>query len=218
MRRRHSRHQGAHDDTEAALANFALTFAKALLVFCVVMFLMISPESKKTDGIKPKMEYMISIEWPGDKNYDVDTWVQNPDGKTLMFNNREVNFMTLERDNLGYNSNTVEVNGQIVRLPINEELVAVRGIFPGEYVLNLHLFKANGVRGGGQIPVEPIEVKVRIEKLNPSVKLVFRGSVILNRIDQEEHVVRFTLTPEGDMTNITTELPISLIQRQGRQN
>ena len=218
MRRRHSRHQGSHDDTEAALANFALTFAKALLVFCVVMFLMISPESKKSDGIKPKMEYMISIEWPGDKNYDVDTWVQNPDGKTLMFNNREVNFMTLERDNLGYNSNTVEVNGQTVRLPINEELVAVRGIFPGEYVLNLHLFKANGVRGGGQIPVEPIEVKVRIEKLNPSVKLVFRGSVVLSRIDQEEHVVRFTLTPEGDMTNITTELPISLIQRQGRQN
>ncbi len=215
--RRHSRHRNSHDDTEAALANFALTFAKALLVFCVVMFLMISPESKKSDGIKPKMEYMISVEWPGDKNYDVDTWVQNPDGRTLMFSNKEVNFMTLERDNLGYNSNTVEVNGQIVRLPINEELVAVRGILPGEYVLNLHLFKANGVRGGGQIPVEPIEVKVRIEKLNPSVKLVFRGSVILSHIDQEAHVLRFTLTPEVDMTNITTELPVSLIQRQGRQ-
>ncbi len=79
-----------HDDTEAALANFALTFAKALLVTCVVLFLLISPETKREDGIKPKMEFMIAIEWPGELDYDVDIWIKDPDGKKLYYERREL--------------------------------------------------------------------------------------------------------------------------------
>lgn len=212
MRRRRHRH---HDDTAEALANFSLTFAKALLVFCVILFLMISPETKKSDGIKPKMEYLISVEWPGEIDYDVDIWMKDPDGHVLYYGNKEVGFMNLERDDLGAINNQFEIDGKTVKAPYHEELVAIRGFRAGEYILNVHLYRAgkietNGNRGTG---VQPVEVKVKIEKLNPTISTKYVGSVILDKVGQEEHVVRFEMAEDGELRNVSKELPVMIRER-----
>lgn len=200
-----------HDDTEAALANFALTFAKALLVLCFVIFVMISPDTKKDDGIKPKMEYMIIMDWPGDLDYDVDIWIRDPEGRIVFYGNREAGFLNLERDDLGKWNDTVIVDGQPTVVSVNQEIVAVRGIQPGEYVINVHLFRANRVSYEGDVP--PFKVDIRIEKLNPTVRTVYRGSVTLRRIRDEVHVTRFTMTPSGEVLNTFSDLPIYLRER-----
>lgn len=207
------------DDTADAITNFALTFAKAVLVTCFALFLMISPEQKSEDGVKPKMEFMITMEWATELNYDVDIWMRDPDGKILMYSNKEVGLLNLERDDLGWKNNTVEVDGKKVLVPNNQEIVAIRGIRPGEYVVNAHLYATRtGAPDGSRDtkaeehagPVPPFDVKLRIDKLNPKVKKVFEGSSVISNNREEVHLVRFTITSEGEIVNVTKELPVKL--------
>ena len=209
-----------HDDTEIALTNFALTFAKALLVVSVMLVALIAPSNKKDDGVKPKMEYMISAEWPGEMDYDVDVWIKDPQGRVLYYGNREVGFLNLERDDLGALNNAFLIDGKIVKSPANvhQEIVAVRGFEAGEYIVNVHLYRAGVANVGvGRInvgqAVDPVKVAVRIEKLNPTVERKFTGEVTLTEMGQEEHVLRFNMSEAGEIGQISRDLPVSIRER-----
>lgn len=189
-----------HDGIELALANFSLTFAKALLVFCVVLFVMISPPAK--DGTKPKAEFLITVDWIG--SYDVDTWTRLPDGTRVSFKNRESGVVFLERDDLG-NGCVVTGSGGTSK-NVCEEIVVLRGIMPGEYILALHLYSAFGSQNPG--PVTPIVVHVKIERLNPMVDILWQNTATLDEIRQEKGLTRFTVTPDGHMVDFNVdELP-----------
>ena len=200
-----------HDDTEIALANFSLTFAKALLVFCVILFLMINPNQKKEDGVKPKIEYLITMSWPPELDYDVDVWIRDPDGNVLYYNNKEVGFLNLERDDLGKTNNTVMIQGIEVTVVNNEELVSIRGFNPGEYVINAHLYTANKISQPD--PVTPFKVTLTIQKMNPMVTIVYQGYAVIDTVRQEVHLVRFTMGSDGNMKSLTNELPTSIREK-----
>lgn len=205
MRRRRHR-----DDTDVALANFALTFAKALLVFCVILFLMINPSQKKTDGVKPKIEYLITLSWPKDLDYDVDIWIMDPEGKIIYYDKKEVGFVNLERDDLGTKNNTVQIGQKMVTVVTNEELVSFRGFKPGEYVINAHLYSAEGDSAARPVPL--FKIKLMIQKMNPSVETVYEGMAELSTVRQEVHLVRFNLSSEGVASEITNEMPVFVRQ------
>jgi hypothetical protein len=51
--------------------------------------------------------------------------------------------------------------------PLNQEVVTVRGIEPGEYTVNVHYYESkNG---------KPVDVTVSIVKVNPRAEVVFYG-------------------------------------------
>lgn len=199
------RRRKRHDDTEVALANFALTFAKALLVFCVILFVMINPSQKTTEGVKPKIEYLITMSWPKELDYDVDIWIRDPEGKIIYYDKKEVGFVNLERDDLGTKNNTIQVGQKIVTVVNNEELVSFRGFKPGEYVINAHLYSAES--DSAVRPVPPFKVKLTIQKMNPNVETVYEGNAELSEVRQEVHLVRFNLSSEGMASEITNEMP-----------
>jgi hypothetical protein len=199
------RHRNSHDGTEVALANFALTFAKALLVFCVVMFMLINPQNG-SDGSKPKAEYLISVEWTSPLvRYDVDTWTRLPNGDVVMFMNKEASIVFLERDDLGNDCKSTTNNGA----PINicEEITVIRGVLPGEYQVSLHLFSVDSE--AKPRACIPIQINVKIEKLNPTTTIVWRKMVILDRVRQELPIVRFAMSGDGKITDFYdgSELP-----------
>jgi hypothetical protein len=198
MRKRRS---GSHD-AETALANFALTFAKALLVVFVVLMALISPNRRSTDGIRPNAEFVIMASWPGDRNIDVDLWVRDPRGNIVYYANREAGFLALDRDDIGFLSDTV--GNQIVR--VNEEIVTIRGILPGEYVINVHLYSLHDDN-------PPVTVDVRVERLNPVVTRVWRGSATLTSRGHEIHVVRFNMNADGSVDQVGSDRPIMLRNR-----
>jgi hypothetical protein len=201
-----------HDDFADALANFALTFAKAMLVLCVTMIVLLNPEAKKSDdGLKPKIEFLITAEWP-EGNHDVDLWLQTPSGKIVFYGNREADAVALERDDLGTSSDTVTVNGRTVVNPLNEEAMAVRGVLPGEYIVNIHLYRSGGLTAGS---VPPVPVRVRVQKFNPTLQTVHEATVALTEIRQEAHAVRFTVAADGTVRSTTTALPTLLRQKKG---
>lgn len=206
------RYRNRHDGTEVALANFALTFAKALLVFCVVLFLMINPHNG-IDGTKPNAEYLITVDWSVAGRYDVDTWIRLPDGSIVYYNNKESAVVFLERDDLGQDCNLNTNAGK----PVNmcEEITVIRGIATGEYELALHLYSVNGDEKPTSCP--PVTVHVKIEKLNPTITILWQTTVVLDSVRGEKPLVRFTVNSDASVSDFSNvELP-SLVYDKLRQ-
>lgn len=218
-----------HEDAETALTNFALTFAKALLVFCVILFVMISDNQKKDDGVKPKVEAMIIVDWSKEPHIDVDSWTRNPQGGIVYFQNKEAGTVFLDRDDLGDKCITV-----------CEEITSLRGLTAGEYVFNLNIYNVpsdqlaetneystkissnDSMPGATQKSVPagyllktPLVVHVRIIKLNPEVKVLFERDVIMTYLKEEHHVVSFTIS-DGKIEDFETDRNIMIMPRAGK--
>ncbi len=158
------------------------TLVGFVLLF-IIAFLLISPVKKKKE-IEQKAEYVITITWPGKMSDDVDSWLEDPTGKIMYFRKREVGLMHLDRDDLGTLNDSIFVPGiGMVNYPYNREITTIRGIMPGEYVFNVHLYRKTS--GDGSIPVTVI-----LEKLNPHVKLLYSKTVTLSTFWQEETIIR----------------------------
>jgi hypothetical protein len=78
--------------------------------------------------------------------------------------------------------------------PINQEVVTIRGIMSGEYIVNLQYYKSTTGR--------PVEATVKVEKVNPSLKLVFVDKLVLDKEDDEKTVLRFQLDALGEVVSI----------------
>ena len=102
--------------------------------------------------------------------------------------------MHLDRDDLGRANDVVRVGGQAIVNALNQETVSIRGIVAGEYVVNMHLYRA--------VSTAPIPVTVKVEKLNPRVVLVFYGTIELDRQGQEETAARFTVAGDGAIRDV----------------
>ena len=106
----------------------------------VVAFLLINPPTKKEDAPK-KAEYLIIIEWEENANDDVDLWVRDPEGITVSFTNKTGGLLNLEKDDLGMsNDRWRKPDGTIVTIPINREVITMRGIVPGRYQAAAHIY------------------------------------------------------------------------------
>jgi hypothetical protein len=184
MSRRRSRQRQATDPFIDLLFNALLGFTFLFLVS--VMF--VNPEARK-GRIDLKAEYIISVTWPEQLADDVDLWVQDPIGDTVSYLRKDANWLNLDRDDRGEINDTVIVDGREVVYPINQEVVTIRGIIPGEYVVNLYYYAAAEQR--------PVDVLVKVEKVNPTLQTVFLEKLRLQRQDEETTALRFVLDSSG---------------------
>lgn len=171
------------------------------VVMFVLAFLLINPIAR-TGAVDPKAEFLITLTWPDGRREDVDLYVEDPAGNLVWFRAREAGLMHLDRDDLGRSNDVILVDGQEVLNPLNQEVVSVRGILPGEYVVNVHLYRAIGSEG--------VPATVKVEKLNPKVQVVFYGAVELLRQGDEQTAVRFSVAPDGRAHDVN-RLPKALV-------
>jgi len=162
----------------------------------IIAFILIKPEAKKED-FERKAEFVIILEWPLDKVEDVDLWVSDPSGATCSFRTPRVNLMHLDKDDLGTRNDTAIVNGRPVIIKINREVTTIRGIVPGEYIVNAHLYSNYGQTGSFPVSVEVV-------KVNPSYKVIFKGEKEFSRRGQEETFIRFKIDHEGNLLELNT--------------
>jgi len=59
---------------------------------------------------------------------------------------------------------------------------------------------------------DPLPVTVKVEKLNPTVSLVYYGTRELRGVGDEQTAVRFTIDADGNVSG-TNELPKKLLTR-----
>ena len=100
----------------------------------------------------------------------------------------------LDRDDRGSANTTLTVDGRKVTSPFRQETISIRGIVPGEYVVNVHYFLAT--RGG------PVPTVVKVEKINPVVEVVSHDTIMLNRMGEEKTAVRFKLDTTGKVVDV----------------
>jgi len=171
------------------LFNTLLGFS--LLFFISILFM--NPIAK-LGNINYKAEYIITVTWPDDQPDDIDVWMSDPNQNVLSYRDRDVGWLQLDRDDQGDLNDTIEVNGKEMRYPINQEVVTIRGIISGEYILNLQLYK--------HATLKPITATVKIEKVNPSLKVVYVDKVTMKQEDDEITVLRFNLDTAGEIIDI----------------
>ena len=173
-------------------------------VFCfIIALLAMNPKALKAGDVPAKAEYIITVGWPDGNPNDIDAWVQDPGGELVWFRSREAGLMHLDRDDRGLANDTILVNGRQIVNPLNQEVVTLRGIAPGEYTVNVQYYESkNG---------EPVETTVSLVKVNPRAEVVFYGTAKVARKGDEATAVRFTLQADGSVANINT-LPKTLVQ------
>jgi hypothetical protein len=174
-------------------------------VFCfIIALLAMNPKALKAGDIPSKAEYIINISWPDNNPNDVDTWVQDPGGNMVWFRAREAGLMHLDRDDRGMANDVIVINGKQIVNPLNQEVVTIRGIEPGEFTVNAHYYDSKDGKS--------VEVTASVIKVNPRAEVVFYGQINLARKGDEGTLVRFTVLPDGTVANVNT-LPKTLVQR-----
>ena len=189
------------DHVGVAFTDLLFNALLGFVVMFVLAFLLINPIAK-SGAIDPKAEFLITLSWPDGRREDVDLYVEDPAGRLVWFRSREAGLMHLDRDDLGERNDVIEVAGRRVLNPLNQEIVSIRGILPGEYVVNLHLYRADGDQS--------VPATVKIEKLNPQVQLVFYGPLTLTEQGDEQTAARFSLGADGRVRDLN-QLPKPLV-------
>ncbi len=149
-----------------------------------------------------KAEYIITLTWPKHVADDIDVWVEDPHGEVVSYLQKDAGWLHLDRDDRGEINDTIIINGEEVIHQINQEVVTLRGIISGEYVVNAYYYDRRSQF--------PLEVTLTVDKVNPTLQTVFVDSVVFDKQDVEHTFVRFKLNGKGDILNIN-QLPKSLI-------
>ena len=175
----------------------------------IVAFILIKPEAKKKD-FERRAEFIIVLEWDANAKDDIDLYVEDPLGGLASFRKPRINFSHLDKDDLGSrNDTTVLPDGTVKILPINREVITIRGNIPGEWTVNAHYYSAYGLKRtmnpNGEIVVqgnrkihEALTVKVELHKVTP-YDILGIWEKKFHTTGQEETFVRFTIDGDGNL-------------------
>jgi len=183
------KHRQLADPFTDLLFNTLLGFS--LLFFISIIFM--NPIAR-LGNVNLKAEFIITVIWPDDQPDDIDVWVRDPNHNLLSYRNSDVGWLHLDRDDQGDINDKVIIDGVETVYPINQEVVTIRGIMSGEYIVNLQYYKSQTGK--------PVTATVKIEKVNPSLKLVFVDKITLDKEDDEKTVLRFRLDARGEVESM----------------
>ena len=187
------------------LFNILLGFA----FLFIIAFLLIKPEAKKKDFDR-RAEFVIILEWDHEAPDDLDLYVQDPTNDKVSFRLPKANFMHLDKDDLGKRNDTIiNADGSTSTVKINREVVTIRGIIAGEYIINAHYYSTR-VYSGSQLepdertvdyrnkPQRDLTVKIELHKVTP-YSVLWAGEKKFTHRGQEETFLRFRLDTDGNI-------------------
>jgi hypothetical protein len=180
-----------------AMTDLATNLLGVFICLFMLSFLMMSKKiEEKNNKVESKAEFLITITWEKNSTNDVDTYVEDPLGNLVFFRAREKGLLHLDRDDLGTSNDKVQLSdGKTIEVRGNREIVTIRGIIPGEYVVNVHMYSERD-------KAEKTPVTIKLEKINPALKLITLKEVTLGKAGDEKTGFRFTLDNVGDVTSV----------------
>ncbi|TXH67650.1 MAG: hypothetical protein E6Q85_09325 [Thiothrix sp.] len=173
------------------LFNALLTFT-----FLFLIALLLMNPTAKSGIINPKAEFMVTVSWPDNSPDDIDTWVEGPKGQLVWFKRPQEGLMHLDRDDRGQVNDMQLIDGKEIVNPLNQEVATIRGRPPGEFVVNIHYYRSQ--------TLQAVPVTVYLAEVNPPLKVLHYATTTLQREGEERTAVRFTITPNGQVTGINT--------------
>lgn len=169
------------DDSGTIFRDLLLMLVCGVVTVIVLMFVHVNPKAQvvNKEGDNAPGNVMIESTWPPDADADVDQWAQAPGDVPVGYSNKGGLVFNLLRDDLG---NRADPTG------VNYENTFSRGVIPGEYTVNLHLYRN---AAGGTVPVNVV-VSCKTQTQD-SAKQLLATKVELTREGQELTALRFRL-------------------------
>jgi len=136
--------------------------------------------------------------------------VEEPDGNLVWFQSKEAGLIHLDRDDRGNINDVLTINGRTIQNPLNQEVVTIRGTVVGEYVVNVFYYASEDDK--------PVEVKVRVDKVNPQLEVVYYDTFTMDKVGDEKTAVRFTINANGGLVNVNSiekKLTTRIFDRSG---
>ena len=186
-------------DTNVAFLDLLFNTLLCFAALFTLSFVMINP-SRQNANTESKAEFIITVTWPHEQDNDVDVYVEDPGGHLVSFARREDGLMHLDRDDLGHRNDTIQTPDGPLEYNENREIVSIRGILPGEYIVNVHMYHKNSV--------EDCPVTIQLDKINP-FKTAALKEVTLVIKEEEKTAFRFTVSQIGHVIDVN-ELPKDL--------
>ena len=174
------------------LAWVAIDFLCCLLL---VVYTLIAPPRQPT-SIETLGEYAIEVTWPGNRDDDIDTYVEDPEGNVVSFSNRDVALMHLDHDDLGRRSDRERYGSRVAVVKANEERVVLRGVVPGEVTVNVHAYRMTSAG--------PCPVRIRLYRLRGEDRKLLDRSLTVSHTGEEATAFRFTLDAHGTLRGHNT--------------
>lgn len=163
------------DSNSIAWRDILISINLMVSVSLGIVLFSINPPAASGDPANQPGNMSVSIAWPEGPT-DVDLWVLAPgDAKAVGYSRRSGSTFNLLRDDLGTTSDT---------MPFNREDAYSRGLPDGEYVINLHAYRAH------IYPVS-VSVEVRVGAFGGDARLILEERVDLVSQGQELTVARF---------------------------
>jgi len=177
-----------HDDAGIVFRDL-MTLALCGFVVCVILIMPhINPPVTKVaqESSNPPGNVIVEVRWPDELDCDVDLWVEAPGDRPVGYSNKGGLIFNLLRDDLGKRADATGMN---------YEVSYSRGIPPGEYTVNVHLYRNNS----GVFPI-PVTIVTSVKKsAKESARQLLASKVELTREGEELTVYRFRLSAEGDL-------------------
>ena len=118
--------------------------------------------------------------------------MQDPLKNIAGFPNKEAGWLHLDRDDLGQSNDMIRMyDGETKIMEQNREIMTVRGIVAGEYIVNTHFYSAKA----SQV-TDPIIVNITVLKINPYGE-VYIGQTNLQKPGDEKTMIRFKVNKDG---------------------
>lgn len=174
----------------------------SLLLFFVLITTLLKTKSEQDPAFQQSAVYLIVLTWEG--NADLDLWAQDPDGRRIGFNRREGgdgSLCSLNRDCLGARRTEQYGDGTVAN-KVNEEVISIRGVVPGEFVINVHSYNLND-------SAIPLNASVKLVKVKPFAELVTEKHDFAVT-GEEITFFRFSIAKEGNVFDIN-RMPISIL-------
>jgi len=183
-------------------ANDWTAVADFLLCCLGVIIVAVAPTKAKTEGVKPKSEFLVSADWPPQDDVDIDLWLVGPERKPVFYGSRQVGCADLDRDSLGFSTSHVRLSdGTLVQEDANKETISIRCIASGHYDVAVNYFSQHSYSGSAPVPVH-----VDLTGLNPTVATLDLKDVALDHVGQTINAFSFEVDKDGKVTIVDPPL------------
>ena len=156
---------------------FIISLGFLLLLFIILPFL--NPITKH-GTVDPPVHMMVEMSWDNNSDRDIDMHMQGPAELPVNFLHKDNGYMTLKKDDLGTRNDAYTINGEVIVVKQNYEIITMSALPDGWYAVNVHYYSSLG---------EPLEVCIRVTNL-ARFAVAFEGCITVTP-RQEKTVVSF---------------------------